>query len=345
MWAADPEFIHKTRQVRSDLTLHLLYKPTNATAEQWEKILDDAEKALPFIEKTFGAYPWKQYSFIHGGDGGMEYPMATLLAAPGAWLHEWMHSWYQGMMATNESLYAWMDEGFTSYAESRVSAFLANDTGFEQKDSYNGYLSTVKSGREEALITHDDHYNTNYAHFNVYSKGGVFVEQLGYITGAPVRDRILLEYYRQWKFKHPTAADFLRIAEKVSDMKLDWYKEYFINTTRTIDYAIDSLWEEGGKTKVRLSRQGLMPMPIDLMLTFRDGSQESHYIPLDLMYGQKANETPAIPRFTYDAWKWTHPTFVIETSKKLRDFTTVEIDPSMRLADVERRNNKLELKW
>ncbi len=345
MWAADPEFIHRSRKVRDDLVLHLLYKPTSATAAQWEKILDDAEKALPFIEKTFGRYPWKQYSFIHGGDGGMEYPMATLLAGPGAWLHEWMHSWYQGLMATNESLYAWMDEGFTSYAESRVTAWLNQEKGFEQLDSYNGYLSTVKSGKEEPLITHDDHYNTNYAHFNVYSKGAVFLEQLGYVIGAPVRDKLLLEYYRLWKFKHPTAGDFIRLAEKTSDMKLDWFKEYFINTTRTIDYAIDSLWEEGGKTKVRISRQGLMPMPIDLQITFRDGSREMHYVPLDLMYGQKANENDSIQRFSYEAWKWTHPTYVIETSKKLKDFTIVEIDPSLRLADVERRNNKLELKW
>jgi hypothetical protein len=345
MWAADPSFIHKTRKIRNDLTLHLLYKPTNATAEQWEKILDDAERSFPFIEKTFGDYPWKQYSFIHGGDGGMEYPMSTLLAGPGAWLHELMHSWYQGMMATNESLYAWMDEGFTSYAESRISAFLKKDTAFEQEDSYRSYYSSVRSGKEEPLITHDDHYNTNYAHGNVYSKGAVFLEQLGYITGAAVRDRILLEYYRNWKFKHPTPTDFIRVAEKVSDMKLDWYKEYFINTTRTIDYAIDSLWEEGGKTKVRISRQGLMPMPIDLRIQFRDGSQETHYIPLDLMYGEKVNETPQIPWFTYQAWKWTHPIFVVETSKKLRDFTVVEIDPSLRLADVDRKNNKLELKW
>ena len=345
MWAADPSYIHKTRKIRNDLTLHLLYKPTNATAEQWEKILDDAEKAFPFIEKTFGPYPWKQYTFIHGGDGGMEYPMSTLLASPGAWLHELMHSWYQGMMATNESLYAWMDEGFTSYAESRVTAFLKKDSSFEQEDSYGSYYSSVRSGKEEPLITHDDHYNTNYAHFNVYSKGAVFLEQLGYVTGAPARDRILLEYYRQWKFKHPTATDFIRVAEKVSDMKLDWYREYFINTTRTIDYAIDSLWEEGGKTKVRISRLGLMPMPIDLSIRFKDGSQENHYVPLDLMYGEKANETPNVPRIAYEPWKWTHPTYVIETTKKLRDFTLVEIDPSFRLADVDRKNNKLELKW
>jgi Peptidase family M1 domain len=345
MWAADPGFIHKTKQLRKDLVLHLLYKSTVASPAPWEKILEDAEKALPFIEKTFGPYPWQQYSFVHGGDGGMEYPMSTLLASPGAWLHEWMHSWYQGLLATNESLYPWMDEGFTSYAESRVSAFLESSAGFEQADSYNGYFSTVKSGKEEPLITHDDHYNTNYAHFNVYSKGAVFLEQLGYIVGAPVRDRILLEYYRQWRFKHPSASDFMKIAERQSNMVLDWYKEYWINTTRTIDYAIDSLWEEGGKTKVRLSRAGLMPMPIDLQITFKDSTKEIHYIPLDLMYGVKPVEDAVIPRKVYDAWKWTHSTFTIESTRRLTDFSIVEIDPSQRMADVERKNNKLDLKW
>ncbi len=346
MWAADPEYIHKTRKVKDSVTLHLLYKPTNAPAAAWEEVLDNAEKALPFIEKKFGVYPYRQYSFIHGGDGGMEYPMATLCIGPGAWLHEWLHSWYHGVLGNNESLYGWMDEGFTTYAEDKVEAYLAKDTGFAHAGNYSGYVSLAKSGKEEPLSTHADHFNTNAAYGPaVYSKGAVFLEQLGYITGTPVRDKILLQYYKQWSFKHPNAGDFIRIAEKISDMKLDWYKEYWINSVKTIDYNIDSLWEEGGKTKVRLNRIGLMPMPVDLQITFKDGSKELHYIPLDLMYGAKPIEDPAIPRKTYDAWKWTHSTYTVETNRKLGDFSIVEIDPSLRMADVDRKNNKLELKW
>src|SRR5690606_29453301 len=101
------EFVHKTRVLKEGITLRLLYKPAGKDPKEWEAILDKAEKAYPYIAKHFGAYPYKQYSFITGGDGGMEYPMATLLASPGAWLHEWIHSWYQGVLATNESLYAW----------------------------------------------------------------------------------------------------------------------------------------------------------------------------------------------------------------------------------------------
>lgn len=343
MWAADPEFKHLTRKVREGLVLHLLYKSASPSAKTWEKILDDAEKALPYIEKTFGPYTYKQYSFIHGGDGGMEYPMGTLLASPGAWLHEWMHNWYQGILATNEGLYAWMDEGFTSYADERVSAFLDDNKGFAQSGNYGGYYSLVKSNKEEPLTTHADHFNTNGAYSNAaYSKGAVFMEQLGYIVGAQVRDQILLDYYRLWRFKHPNVSDFIRLSEKRSDLKLDWYKEYWVYSTKTIDYAFDSLWEEGGKTKIRIKRVGLMPMPVDLQLTFKDGTAEMHYIPLDLMYGEKPVEND-ITRKTYPAWKWTSEVYTIESNRKLADISVAEIDPSLRMADVERQNNKIKL--
>lgn len=374
VWAADPEYKHESKTVRDGLVLHAFYKidrnlllaqyealPASAKNRygsadnflanyegEWENILELAALALPFIEKTFGRYPYKQYSFIQGGDGGMEYPMATLIkgAGPTLVIHEWMHSWYQGVIANNESLDYWMDEGFVDYAESRVIAYLTRDSSFAYEDSYRAYFQLAKSNREEPMTTHADHFNTNYAYSAAaYTKGCVFLEQMGYITGADVRDKILLEYFRQWKFRHPRGNDFLRVAEKVSGMQLDWYKEYWIHSTKTIDYAIDSLWEENGKTRIRLSRIGLVPMPIDLQLRFRDGTKELHYIPLDLMYGEKPVEFPSIPRKTYAPWRWTHQVYIVETDRKLMDIREVEIDPSQRMADLERKNNKLELKW
>ena len=211
---------------------------------------------------------------------------------------------------------------------------------------YTGYLTLAKSGREEPMTTHSDHYNTNYAYSNAaYSKGGVFIEQLGYIVGADVRDKILLEYYRQWRFKHPNATDFVRVAEKISGLKLDWYQEYWVNSTKTIDYGIDSLWEQNGGTTIRLRRVGMMPMPADVKVTFKDGSSEWHYAPLNLMYGEKPTEEGQQGSKVYEEWRWTHPTYEIDTKRQLRDIISVEIDPSGRMADVERKNNKLELKW
>ncbi|HUQ96036.1 MAG TPA: M1 family metallopeptidase [Chitinophagaceae bacterium] len=388
-WAADPDYKHLTRKAADGITVNVLYKakptqyafdvmsPAQKTSfgndynkfaaawdAQWETIADAAVTVYPFIKKSFGAYAWQQYSFIHGGDGGMEYPMATMLVSSslGTAFHEWMHSWYQGMLGTNESLYPWMDEGFTEYATNLVEEYYSQQMQKKKGSiatatanaplplyhagNYAGYLSLAKSGREEPLTTHSDHYNTNYAYSSAaYNKGAVFMEQLGYIIGAPVRDRMLLSYYQQWRFKHPNANDLIRVAEKESGLQLDWYKMYFINTTKTIDYGIDSLWEAGGVSKIRLSRIGQMPMPVDVKLTFKDGSSEWHYVPLNLMFGSKAAEPGQTPRKEYGEWKWTHPTYEIETSKRLTDIVTVEIDPSQRMADIERKNNKLELKW
>ena len=372
-WAADPEYKHLKRQISGGPTIHVLYKnPGNDPEEdaKWKDMADAAVVVYPFIKKNFGEYPYKQYSFVHGGDGGMEYPMATMLVSSslGTAFHEWMHSWYQMMLGTNESLYAWMDEGFTEYATNLVEEYyreqvtrkrLANNPAelrksdslalnakpLYQAPNYNGYLSLARSGKEEPMTTHADHYNTNYAYSNAaYSKGAVFVEQLGYIVGAPTRDKILLEYYRQWRFKHPNANDFIRIAEKLSGMQLDWYKEYWVNTTKTIDYSIDSLWEANG-TNIRLRNIGLVPMPVDVKLTFKDGSSEWHYVPMYLMFGEKPAEEGQAPRKVYEAWKWTHPTYEIKTDRKLTDITSVEIDPSYRMADIDRKNNRLELKW
>jgi hypothetical protein len=297
--------------------------------------------------------------------------MATLLNGPGLGtaFHEWMHSWYQNMLGTNESLYPWMDEGFTEYATNLVEEYyrqevtrkrladnpeqlrkldsaVMNAKPLYHASNYAGYLALARSGKEEPLSTHSDHYNTNYAYSNAaYNKGCVFIEQLGYIVGAETRNKILLEYYRQWRFKHPNAGDFIRVAEKVSNVQLDWYKEYWVNSTKTIDYGIDSLWESNGNTNIRLRDIGMIPMPVDVKVTFKDGSSEWHYVPMYLMFGEKGAEEGQASRKVYESWKWTHPTYEIKSSRKLTDIVSVEIDPSYRMADIDRKNNRLELKW
>jgi len=374
VWAADPGYIHNTKTVRKGLVLHAFYKIDSAVLTrqfesmsprmkqgssamkfianykmEWDSVLELAAKAIPYMDKAYGEYPYKQYSFIQGGDGGMEYPMATLLkgAGTGVVIHEWMHSWYQMMLGTNESLYAWMDEGFTSFAESNVQNYLKGNTdSFPHQDAYNSYIALSKSDFNEPLTTHADHYATNSAYsINAYSKGEVFMEQLGYIVGASVRDSILLKYFNTWKYKHPQLNDLIRIAEKTSGIQLDWYKDFFVNTNKTIDYGIDSLWDDGGKMQVRFRNNGTMPMPLDIDLFFKDGSRETVYIPQYLMFGEKSNEEPAIKRTVGSPWKWTHPTYTISVDRKLLDLKKIEIDSKKRMADTERRNNKLELNW
>ena len=81
-------------------------------------------KVFDYYNQLVGKYPWPQYSFIQGGDGGMEYAMCTLMVGNekyerlvGTAAHELAHAWFQHLLATDEAAYPWMDEGFTSYIE------------------------------------------------------------------------------------------------------------------------------------------------------------------------------------------------------------------------------------
>ncbi len=372
VWAADNHYKHLSKQVRPGLTLHVYYKEKTATEDSaWANVLWAAEKMLPYMEKKFGAYPYPQYSFIQGGDGGMEYAMATLLKGPGLGtvFHEWMHSWYQHILGTNESLFPWMDEGFTSYAEAAVSnqynqefAALSPYTSEKEKaqilasnerakkqlplvqyGNYMGYLALAKSGLEEPISTHSDHYNTNYAYSSAaYSKGGTFLGYLGYIVGEEKRDQILINYYNTWKFKHPNANDFIRVAEKTTGLQLEWLKEYWVNSTKTIDYGLNDIQAGNNTAIISIQRIGKMPAPLEVLVTYKDGTSELHYIPLDLMLGNKEAEG-SVNRIVHPECKWVQPTYTFETTKPISALKSIEIDPSYRLPDVNRSNNKLEI--
>jgi len=372
VWAADNHFKHLSKEVRKGLTLNVYFKEKDARSDSaWANVLWAAEKMLPYMEKKFGAYPYPQYSFIQGGDGGMEYAMATLIKGPGLGtvFHEWMHSWYQHILGTNESLFPWMDEGFTSYAEEDISYqynqnYATNSPNISDREkaqivsnnekakiqlpaiqsaNYMSYLSLAKSGLEEPMSTHSDHYNTNYAYSSAaYSKGGTFLGFLGYIIGDSVRDRVLINYYNTWKFKHPNANDFIRVAEKTSGIQLEWFKEYWMNSTKTIDYGLNDIQATATGAIISIQRIGKMPAPLEVLVNYKDGTSELHYIPLDLMLANKVEEGK-VKRIVHPECKWVQPTYTFETTKPLSALKSIEIDPSYRLPDVNRNNNKLEI--
>ncbi len=371
VWAADDHFKHLSKEVRKGLTLHVYYKEKDAQVDSaWANVLWAAEKVLPYMEKKFGAYPYPQYSFIQGGDGGMEYAMATLLKGPslGTAFHEWMHSWYQHILGTNESLFPWMDEGFTSFGEEAISYWYEENHATNspylsekakaqlkaaheaaktqlplvQAGNYAGYYGLVKSGFEEPMSTHSDHYNTNMAYSSAaYSKGGTFLGVLGYIISDSLRDKTLLNYYNTWKFKHPNANDFTRVAEKTSGIQLQWFKEYWVNSTKTVDYGLNDIQAGEKGAILSIQRVGKMPMPVEVYVTYKDGSSETHYMPLDLMLSGKKAE--AANWITHAEWKWTAPTYSFELSKPISQLKSIEIDPSQRMPDVNRTNNKIEI--
>ncbi len=335
-WAADPDYIHDTYKGANDVTLHFLYKNDPSIRENWKKLQPRTAEMLAYFNKYIGKYPYKQYSVIQGGDGGMEYAMCTLITGKrkfgslvGVTAHELAHTWFQFLLATNESKHEWMDEGFTSYISGRyMNEKMGKNVENPHKGSYNSYFRLVKSGREQPLTTHADRYTYNRAYStSAYSKGLIFLAQLEYVIGKENVEKALRKYFDDFSFKHPTPNDIKRSAEKVSGIHLDWYLTDWAQTTNTIDYGV----KEINKNTVILERIGLMPMPIDITVNYTDGTSEDFYIPLRMMRGEKPTKATI-----KDDWPWAYPQYALKTSKNIK---SVEIDPSQLMADINRDNN------
>lgn len=336
-WVADKNFVHDIQETNYGTRLHFIYKNDPSIQKNWKKMQPIAVKTMDFYNKLVGRYAYNQYSIIQGGDGGMEYAMCTLITAHrsfkglvGTMMHEMGHAWFQFALATNESQHAWMDEGFTTYIEAIASDKIMHNKGsFIFENSYNYYYYMVKTGLEEPLTTHADRYHTNMSYgINAYDKGLVFMAQLAYIIGQKSLEQTIKEYYKEWSGKHPNPNDFIRVAERVSGLELNWYLNEFTQTVHTIDYGIK---EVSGK-QIQLVRIGQIPMPIDVMVTYKDGTNEAFYIPLNLMRGEKQTNATLLPD-----WDWGHQTYSFQTKKKLKE---VQIDTSLLMADVNRANNQ-----
>ncbi len=348
-WAADPEYTHDKAQVPNGPELHFFYQKNEKTADVWKKMEDAAVKTFQYLNEHFGKYPFDTYSVIQGGDGGMEYPMCTLImgeggfnAVAGTMAHEVAHSWYQMTLASNESLYAWLDEGFADFASSEAGRSIFEESTPPHAGSYAGYFGLVASGLQEPISQHADHYNTNRAYSTgAYSMGTVFLHQLKYLIGDENFYKGMKRYYNTWKMKHPEPNDFIRVMEKTSGMQLHWYLRYWINTTKRIDYAISTIAEQDNATFVTLDRVGEFPMPIDLVVTYVDGSKEMYYIPMNELMGNKPVEDTATPRMDLPTWPWVLPNYTLKINRKANDLLNIEIDPSQRMADINRKNNKV----
>jgi hypothetical protein len=356
VWAADPDYKHVTFTRADGTVLRFFYQPGEPT-EAWEKLPGIMDRAFDYINARFGKYPYPEYAFIQGGDGGMEYPMATLITGNrplnslvGVSVHELMHIWYPMVISTNEARFAWMDEGFVNYATGDVMNFLAGEnllpgrkkTALPQQNDYQGYINLATGDWEEALSTPSDHFQTNTGYgVGSYSKGSVFLSQLSYVIGSEALNAGLLRYFDLWQFKHPDDKDFIRIMEKVSGVELDWYLDYFVYSTHTIDYRILEAAGDGRRqTAITLERSGAMPMPVDVEVLMKDGSLKRYHIPLDMMQGPKHIDSGWGIFEVAEAWTWVAQKYTLEIPVRFSEVSKITIDPSGRMADTLRVNNE-----
>ncbi|MBQ22221.1 MAG: peptidase M1 [Flavobacteriales bacterium] len=347
-WAADPDFIHDIYPGPNGVALHFFYKNNPEIIDNWKKLQPKTAELMRFFNNTIGKYPYKEYNVVHGGDGGMEYAMLTLITGNrkfgslvGVTAHELAHSWFQHVLATNEMKHEWMDEGFTSYiSKLAVDKILEENNPFPLSGSYKSYLNLALSGHEQPQSTNANRYDYNMAYESTaYSKGAVFLAQLGYVIGQGNLSKTIKDYYDTHKFTHPTPNDFRRIAERVSGIQLKWYLTDWTQTTNQIDYGIKSVKETNKNTTITLERIGSMPMPLDVLINYNDGSYEIQYIPISLMRGEKKNPYN-LPWSINKDWAWSRPEYTLLIEREKKDITAIVVDPTGYMADVNRNNNE-----
>ncbi len=346
VWAADPDYTHKTVQVPDGPKMHFFYQEDSITTETWPQLMEITPGMVSFMNQRFGKYPYSDFSVIQGGDGGMEYPMATLIIGRGSYaglmsvtVHEMFHSWYQGVLATNESLYPWMDEGFTTYASNITKAYLSNSKKDPQTNSYRGYYYLVEKDKQEPLTTHADHYNTNLGYgIASYSMGSMVPAMLEYIVGEKTFAKAFRAYYNTWQFKHPNPTDFRRVIEKETGFELAWFFNDWIGTTHRVNYAIDSVFSDEQNTKVILANIGTMPMPTEAYVTFADGSSKIYYFPLRMMRNAKT-EFGNTKHTLVEDWAWTNPTKTFTIDQPIEEIKSIELNKSNRVPDIDSSND------
>jgi hypothetical protein len=350
-WAADPDYKHDIAKVPDGPTVHFFYQPGQKTNENWKKLQDYTVLHFQYMNKTYGKYPYENYSIIQGGDGGMEYPMCTLMLGEktlgslvGTMVHEVSHSWFQGVLASNEMLYHWMDEGFSDFVSQESMANLFKTEEPSHKKSYASYFTLIKRGLQEPSSQEADFFSTNRAYaVGSYAMGTIFLEQLKYIVGEENFYEGMRRYYEAWKFRHPEPNDFIRIMEKTSGLQLRWYYKYWIHSTKHIDYGIDKIVEQGDKSVVTLKRIGELPMPVEVLITLTDGKQEHYYIPLNETFGSKPKDRTQSERIDLPYWSWVNPNYEINLGHVKSTISKIEIDPNSQTADINQNNNLLIL--
>lgn len=353
-WAADRDYIVKSFTILDGPKINLVYQPSEIT-KYWEELQPYVTKYFQLMNATFGNYVYPSYSIIQGGDGGMEYGMCTMILGGASSLedlmsliaHEGSHSWFQQILGFNESVRPWMDEGFTSYAESYTMYRLfppKNSVPNPFINTINNYVNFTKTGKEEPAVWLGDHHDDGRAYTVAsYTKGELYLVQLGYIMGEQNLSLTLKEFYNQWKLKHPTDRDFLHIAQRISGMDLKWFHHYWINTTKTIDYAIKSVKYNGDSTTITLVNNGGVPMPIDFSVLTKDKKVVNYQIPMNMTHEWKRKDIYGNFK-TLDYWAWTQKEYTFTVPFSKAQISVMGIDFSQRMADVKPEDNFVEVK-
>ncbi len=257
----------------------------------WKSAVDYVDRSVKFYSEHVGNYPYPQMTAVQSAlsaGGGMEYPMITVIGLAGdakalddVITHEVGHNWFYGILATNERIHPWMDEGMNSYYEIRymreyydgnrfelsdagIPKFILNNTPYDAEQL--GLIYQKCKHRAQAPDTDSDLLTgINYG-LGAYSKPAIALRQAELWLGTETFDKAMQAYYEKYKFKHPTPADFRRTMEAETGKDWSWFTDGFMFSTKTQNYRITSVTqsENGEEYVVKIKNKGKVAAPFPL---------------------------------------------------------------------------------
>jgi len=193
----------------------------------------DLEKMLETAEKLYGPYPWGRYDVIvlpgSFPFGGMENPRMTFLtpsviagdqSLTSLLAHELAHSW-SGNLVTNATWNDfWLNEGITTYFESRIMEALYGKP-YADMLSLLGLQDLDKSISELGADNQLTKLKLNLKGIDpeegatdiAYEKGKSLMRYLEERFGRNDFDRFLMRYFEHYKFQSNTTEGFLEFTK------------------------------------------------------------------------------------------------------------------------------------
>ena len=229
-WFADENFVVKqdTILLPSGQVVSAFSYYTSRDNKAWQNSLQYIKDAIRFRSASLGEYPYKTVSVVEakmGFDGGMEYPTITSISGINDEVtleeiieHEVGHNWMQGILATNERVYPWMDEGINSYYDARYGEWkygkrrrvVDNRMSKKVPDNIEQLLvkAYAKFKLDQPISTSSEQFTPINYFLISYFKTADWMKGLEDTMGRSALDSSMKEYYRLWQFRHPYPEDF-----------------------------------------------------------------------------------------------------------------------------------------
>lgn len=332
----------------------------------WQDAASFTAKVIETYSTDFGMYIYPKMIVADARDG-MEYPMLTLDGgrAPDYYdliAHEVGHNWFFGMVGSNETYRALLDEGFTQFLTSWSYEKIKGDTKVRLQyksnyaerfrepeevrmgEAYNGYIYQAANEDETVIDNHSDHFNGALRHGGgygqVYSKTATMLYNLQYVLGDSLFLAAMKNYFNQWKVCHPYVEDFRNSVIQFTHVDLNWFFDEWLTTSHTIDYSVGCIHkgDSADTYEITFERKGRMQMPIDFTVYANDGKAYNYYIPNT--WFEKETDATVLPRWI--GWDNVQKTYIatVAVPSGIKD---VQIDTTYRLADVNLLDNSKKM--